>query len=387
MPINECALSLTGPVSLKGLCRLRGEVFACGADMKNRFSYFKDGEIYFSADFGDLSCVENFSAYLEGIREMREALSISPEVVAYDPHPYYFSSKALELFEGAKRLEVQHHEAHIASVLAQSEAQEDIIGVSFDGTGFGSDGNLWGGEFFTVNAHGYKRSGHLQYMKMPGAEKAVKQPWRMAFGLLYSSLGNKLFDKKLGLLKLRSKDEYYSLFRALENNFNFPLTSSCGRLFDAVSSLLGITHEVSFEAEAAINLEKKAALVEDDAFYTFDITQEKGVYIAGYRHFIEALLADAAGGVAVERLARRFHNSIAVLIVEMCGRLRQESGIASVALSGGVFQNKILRALARRQLQDEGFRILEEDTVPINDLGICVGQTYAALRGAGAVKE
>ena len=209
---------------------------------------------------------------------------------------------------------------------------------------------------------------------------AIKEPWRMAFSLLYDFMGDDLLAQDFSFLKEKTAAEISYLQTFLKKNIQAPLTSSCGRLFDAVSSCLGITHKSSFEAEAAISLEKKASLSDDQQSYSFDIKEKDGIYIVGYRSFLSAMYQDRQKKLPIEVLARRFHTSLARLIVDMAKLLRRDTGVQTVVLSGGVFQNRLLAADAKAFLLQEGFKILEDENAPVNDLGICTGQTYAALQ-------
>jgi hydrogenase maturation protein HypF len=355
-------------------------VFACGAEIKNRFSFYKDGKFYFSDDNGNLENPDNFKRYLYEIKKMSGELGFIPDIIVHDLHPQYYSTKV----EGISppdipRIGVQHHHAHIASVLAKSNQKKTVLGVSFDGTGYGMDGHLWGGEFLVVSPKGFNRAAHFEYMKMPGGEKAVYEPWRMIFSLLYDLYRDELFEKNFDFLHIRPNRDYLVMKKMLDKNINLRRTSSCGRLFDAISSLLGITHVVKYEAEAAINLEKRAASSEDTGYYLFNLEKKDGVYIVGFDLFLRAIIDDIQGSINEEDIARRFHNSVARLIVEILELLREEQSINSVILSGGVFQNKLLYTMTKKILEDKKFDLVVDETVPLNDLGICMGQTHIAL--------
>lgn len=352
-------------------------IFACGADMKNRFSFFKDGQIYLSYNNGDLADYSNFARFLASIKEMKEELGVFPDVVAYDLHPGYYSSRARDIFSTAESFGVQHHHAHIAGVMAQNK-HEKVIGVSFDGTGYGLDGNIWGGEFLLVGRKECIRRGHLGYMKMPGADMAVRHPWRMAFSLLYGCLGDKVYDTGLEFLKLRPRNEFETLKAMIDKSVNVCLTSSAGRLFDAVSSILGIKHSISFEAEAAIRLEQKAQEALDCGGYVPEIVSEQGIYTVKYDSLVRGILLDLQNGIAIEAIARRFHDYVVNVIVSIVKLISIECRLSAVALSGGVFQNKLLYEKVCCALAYEGFSVLDNE-LPVNDLGICVGQTYVAL--------
>jgi len=358
-------------------------ILASGADMKSAFSFWKNNLILISGDYGDLSEPDNFKNYLAAIRKTARQNKFCPDIVAVDLHPAYFSRRVRDLFPSAHCFEVQHHHAHVATALALHPEEHRILGISFDGTGYGLDGNVWGGEFLLVSPSGMARPGHLEYLRMPGGEAAVRQPWRMAFSLLYSHLKDTVFSINVPCMKLRHESDYALLKTLMDKNINAPLTSSCGRLFDAVSSLLGIVHIATSEAEAAIRLQQEAEKSDDSKFYRFDLSEEHGVFIAGYGSFLECILGDIKRKVSVQDIARRFHNSIALLVAEVAERIRGRDGPDAVVLTGGVFQNKLLCTLAEKALKEKRFRLLNTEPIPVNDLGICAGQTYVALNMAG----
>ncbi len=367
-------------IKLKGLIDKGCPVFACGADVKNRFSLFEGGRLHYSGENGDLSNPDSYARFLRSVEEMTANARIFPKLVAHDLHPMYLSSRPMHMFDGVSRMGVQHHHAHVASVMAQFELERPVIGVSFDGTGYGTDGNLWGGEFLVVSRTGFSRRAHFEYMKMPGGEAAVREPWRMIFGMMYEHLGDEIFEMRFDFLRGKTKQELEFLKRAIDKGINVPLTSSCGRLFDAVSSLLGFVQVAGYEAEAAIKLEERASQTEESGSYDFDI-QGKDVYVIGFGEMLDGLVCDMAAQVPPERIARKFHNSIARLVVEIARRLQSELGLDTIVLSGGVFQNRLLYENVSRLLREGGFTLLESRDVPLNDLGICVGQTFVALNG------
>ncbi|MFC1755654.1 hypothetical protein ACFL96_20080 [Thermoproteota archaeon] len=349
-------------------------ILALGADVKSRFCIRKNGKLFFSDEFGDLSVIKNFSRFKKAIDSSR----IKPQVLAFDMHPNYFSSRHSDSIPTRKRLPVQHHHAHVASIMASEEITSQVIGVAFDGTGYGADGNLWGGEFLVVDKAGYKRMAHFQYMAMPGAEFAVNQPWRMAFSVLYDSFGETLFKKDLKLLKLHPKKDYDLLVKMIRRGINSPLTSSVGRLFDAVSSILDICHIVKFEAQAAIELEKVASKSDDSGLYEFELDDKKQPFIISYRGLIKEIYSDIKNGIPKEAIAKRFHNSLANVIIKVLNRIRSEYNIRDVVLSGGVFANKLLLESAKKRISDSGCNLITSEDVPVNDLSICLGQAYIA---------
>lgn len=368
-----------GSVSLDGIKHNSRTLLACGADVKNRFSFCKEGKLYLSSDNGNLAQTLNYNRYLAAVEAMSRSYGLSPDFIVVDKHPSYFSSGAAALFPEARRIEVQHHHAHVAGILAYQPQRIPVIGVSFDGTGYGDDGALWGGEFFVVSDTAALRKAHFEYLPMPGGEKAVYEPWRMAFSLAYTYLGERIFEKNFDFLRQCSANEKTLIPQLLRRKVNTPLTSSCGRLFDAVSSLAGITHRITFEAEAAIRLEEAAAESSDPHAYPFEIKKEGTTYRIGYRPFLEEMLRDIETQAARSVIARRFHNAVARLIKEVVSAIGEENGTTTVVLCGGVFQNRILSTSAACFLKEAGYNVLEVPHASLNDLGICVGQTFVAL--------
>jgi len=366
-------------IELKEFKGTKQTVLSCGADMKNRFCVFNGGNIYLSADSGDLSDPQNFLSFKNSIFDMIDRLNVKPEIIAYDLHPQYYSSTIKNMFLEAEHIGVQHHHAHTASMLALSADNGPVLGISFDGTGYGTDGNMWGGEFLIVSDQGFERAGHFDYIKMPGGETAVKQPWRLAFSLCYENLGCRIFDSGMEFMELRPVREYIVLQSMIDKKINTFLTSSCGRLFDAVSSMLNITHETGFEAEAAINLEKCALAMDDPHSYRFDIAQKDGVFVIQYASFLKSIVGEIERGIPVGIIARRFHNSVANVILAVSKKIRSKKKINKVVLSGGVFLNGILRQTVLNLLKEADFDILQNENFQTTDLGICTGQTYAAL--------
>jgi len=350
-------------------------IIALGADIKSRFCLLKKGDLSISQEFGDLSDADNFNKFRDAILK----LNVRPDIVAFDMHPGYFSAKAAELFDGANKIGVQHHYAHIASFMFGNSLKKPVIGVIFDGTGFGSDGNLWGGEFMVADKTGFKRKAHLKYLRMPGAEAAVREPWRMAFSLLYECFGKSALKLNLDCLKIKPKKDYGILIKMMDKNINSPLTSGAGRLFDAVSSILGICHKADFEAQAAIALEKIASRSETTGFYEMDILKGDDCFIIGYNKLVKGILGDMVKGLAKEDIARKFHNSLAEAIINVIEKLQKAYNIKDIALSGGVFQNKLLFEAAAKRLSGCGYNLVNKKGIPLNDLGVCIGQAYAAM--------
>ena len=348
-------------------------ILALGADIKSRYCIFKNNRLSLSEGFGNLDNPDNFTKFKKSISKVK----LNPEVVAFDMHPAYFSTQFAESFIGRK-IPVQHHHAHIASILATNKISKPVIGVAFDGTGYGSDGNIWGGEFMVVDRIGFRRVAHFKYLRMPGGEIAVREPQRMAFSITYGCLGDRIFKEELDFLKIKPKSYYDILIKMCKQNINSPLTSSVGRLFDAVSSILGICHKIKFEAEAAIKLEKLASRSSEKGWYEFDIFQKDKTWIIGYNKLVKGILCDIKKGIPKQDIARKFHNSLVEIIIKAIDKISHKYRLKDVVLSGGVFQNKLLFDSALHKLRDCGYNLIYNKDVPLNDLGICLGQAYVA---------
>jgi hydrogenase maturation protein HypF len=276
-------------------------------------------------------------------------------------------------------LAVQHHHAHIASCMAEHGLCELVIGVSFDGTGYGTDGAIWGGEFLLCDYGQFRRAGHLRYVGMPGGEQAIREPWRVALAHLRDAgQTTALLAARVAPAALRTVEQM------LEKRFNSPLTSSAGRLFDAVASLAGVRHRVSFEAQAAIELEWLAEQQAPDSSYpvALEETAEDGLptLIVDTRPLIRAVARDASQRTDPSLIARRFHSTMVELIATVCGRIRKASGRDAVVLSGGVFMNVLLLQEVSDRLRRDGFRVYRHRLVPPNDGGLSLGQLAIAIQ-------
>jgi hydrogenase maturation protein HypF len=354
-------------------------LLACGAELKNTFCLAKGRHAFMSHHIGDLENYETLRSFTEGIEHFCRLFDVHPEVVAHDLHPEYLSTKyALDReHEGIDLVGVQHHHAHIASCLVDNGEAGPAIGVAFDGLGYGTDGALWGGEILLATLSGFERLGHLAPVAMPGGAAAIKQPWRMAAAYLDLAYEG---GPPAGLSVVqRNEDRWQPVVSMARTGTASPVTSSAGRLFDAVSALVCGRDAVNYEGQAAIELEQLADPGETGS-YPVPLTGSEPFQLQG-KELVRAVVEDLVGGSSPDVVAARFHNALAGAVVASCRRARDLSGgNGTVALSGGVFQNVLLTERAAAGLEQDGFRVLLQRQAPANDGGISLGQ--AAVAGA-----
>jgi len=354
-------------------------ILACGGELKNAFALVRGREVFLSQHLGDLEDERSYRAWTGAIAHLQRLLELTPRLVAHDLHPGYRSTVYARDLEGVRHVPVQHHHAHIASCLADNGIDARVIGVAWDGTGYGTDGHVWGGEFLLADLEGFERAASFQEVAMPGGEAAIREPWRMAAAFLQAAYGEAMGDLDLAFVRRLDRAAWRVLSRAAERGLNAPLTSSAGRLFDAVASILGLRDRVDFEAQAAMELEALAD-PEPDRVYAVELGEKEGRTIVQTPDLVRGVVEDLLAGVDAARIAGRFHASLADVLVRTCRRLRERSGLDRVALSGGVFQNlRILRS-AIDGLGRAGFEVYTHHQVPPNDGGLALGQAAIAAR-------
>jgi hydrogenase maturation protein HypF len=367
------------------------QVLGCGAEEKNTFCLTKDNYAFLSQHIGDMENMETLEHFDSTIYLYKRLFHIEPEIIAHDLHPDYMATKyARELGEsGIKLIPVQHHHAHIASCMADNGLESPVIGVAFDGTGMGADGNIWGGEFLVADYRNYRRTGHLEYLPLPGGAAAIKRPYRTAISYILTLLGEEALDAVITRTAKRSQltsigsvseVEVEIIKHQIERGINSPLTSSMGRLFDAVSALLGIRSEIDYEGQAAVELEMAAHRegMQAQESYAFRILEDEGVRIVCLRDLLSAVIEDLKQDVSRGSISVKFHNTIARMIGEMCRLTADKTGITQVALSGGVFQNRLLLKKTTDLLESSGLQVFTHRQVPCNDGGISLGQAVVA---------
>jgi hydrogenase maturation protein HypF len=379
LPVRRSRGYAPQPIGLPRACPC--PTLALGGQLKVTFALGRDRQAFVSHHLGDLDHYEAYRAFVQDVALYEQLFAIQPQRLVHDLHPDYGTSRyALERAaqEGSELLGVQHHHAHMASCMAEHGLAEPVIGVTFDGTGFGTDGAVWGGEFLIGDYQHFRRAAHLRYVGMPGGDQAIREPWRMAVAHLR--------DAQVESAPLRARLlplEFRTIERMLERRFRTPLTSSAGRLFDAVAALAGVRDRVRYEGQAAVELEWLATETAADRAYPFEVSAAQTTLVVDTRPLIRAVAAEVSQGVAAAHIARRFHSTLVDLIAHVCSLLRTATGLRAVVLSGGVFLNVLLTQEVSIRLKGEGFRVYRHRLVPPNDGGLSLGQlAIAAWRPA-----
>ncbi|MBL8797508.1 MAG: carbamoyltransferase HypF [Planctomycetia bacterium] len=374
LPLRRSRGYAPRPVALPFECPQ--PILAVGGQLKGAFALGHGRQAILSHHLGDLDHFEAFRAFEKDVQLYERLFALRPSCLVCDLHPDYAATRYAgerAAREGIPLLAVQHHHAHLASGLVENGLTEPAIGVTFDGTGCGTDGTIWGGEFLVGDCRAFRRAAHLRCVGMPGGEQAIREPWRLAAAHLRDA------GVRCAAWEARQPPEQRVLVELLlQKRFRTPLTSSAGRLFDAAASLIGVRDRVSYEGQAAVELEWLASTVSPDGNYPFASATKSAPLLIDTRPLIRGLVADVARGCAAPRIARRFHSTVVAIIATVCGRLREESGLEVVVLSGGVFLNALLTVETTARLQAAGFRVYRQRLVPPNDGGLCLGQLAIA---------
>ncbi len=380
-----------GPTGIEFIRRARGyapfplelpftsdaDIVALGPEQKNTVTLVRGGHAFVSQHIGDMENAETFAAFEHTIEAFSTLFRVQPKIVAHDLHPEYLATKHAPSL-GLPMVGVQHHHAHIVSVMAEHAERGPVIGVALDGTGYGPDGTIWGGEILLATWESFERLGHLAYLPMPGGAAAIRRPVRMALGALAAS---ELLEHP-GAAPLRERlapGEETTLLRMIERGINTPMTSSAGRLFDAVAALAGVRDDARYEGQAAIELESLADDAEPGS-YAFAIaeTAPDRPFVIDSRPVLAAILDDVASGVPASAISARFHRAVARAIVDGCVRASAATGIETVALAGGVFMNRLVLGGAVSGLAEAGLRPITHLRLPANDGGVSFGQAVVA---------
>ena len=361
-------------------------VLACGAELKNTVCLISGDRAFLSQHIGDLENSATYDFFRMTIDHMKRILDIAPQVLACDLHPDYLSTGyALDAQQaGMDLVQVQHHHAHIVSCMAENRIHGKLIGLAFDGTGYGADGAIWGGEFLIADETGFERAGHLADVPLPGGAAAIREPWRMAASYLHTVFGRNMLDLDLPLCREIEAKKLTFVQDMMDKGVNCPRTSSMGRLFDAVAAIIGIRYTVAYEGQAALELEMLADDGES-ACYPFEWIAEDGYHILPHP-IIQGVVRDIRNRVSPAVISARFHRTVIRMAAGLCRAIRKDSGLNRVALSGGVFQNALLLKGLIQELSADRFEVFSHTLVPANDGGISLGQAVCAAERKSACR-
>ncbi len=372
------------PDSIKLESKFNEPILACGPEQKNTFALAKGELVYLSHHIGDMENYEVLRSLEEGVKHYKKVFDIEPVIIAYDLHPDYLSTKYANEYpdftesgKKVKKIGIQHHHAHAVSCMAENGVDSPTIAVVLDGTGFGIDGTIWGGEILLTEYHKFKRLGYFETVQMPGGEAAIDNPWQMAFSYLYKTYGEELFNLDLDFLNKIEQNKKEIVLNLIKKGFNSPLTSSCGRLFDGVAAIAGVRNSVNYEGQAAVEFEQ-CIQDESDDFYNFTLSGDNGTYIIQWKTMIRQVVEDVQKGEKSSKISVKFHNGLAKILCLVVEKSREVTGINRVVLSGGVFMNIYLLTHLYKLLEDKGFLVYTHRRIPANDGGIALGQAVIA---------
>jgi hydrogenase maturation protein HypF len=338
----------------------------------------KGKHAFLSQHIGDLENVASYGFFEEAIEHLERVLEIKPCAIAYDLHPEYFSTKWARAQKDVRLVGVQHHHAHIVSCMAENQLDGAVIGFALDGTGYGTDGHIWGGEVLVADYRSFERAAHFEYVPMPGGEMAIREPWRMAVSILAHHFGKDFPSIRVPFVESLECSKTNLILRMVEQKLNAPLTSSCGRLFDAVAALVGVRSSVNYEAQAAIELEMSIRDGCDDYSYPVDLVENNGTWILSTRSTFQSMVDDLVHQLPVAGISQRFHNGLVRAFAKIAGLVREKTLLDRVCLGGGTFHNTyLLRNLTQALVQD-GFEVFTPREVPAGDGGLSLGQAVIA---------
>jgi len=359
-------------------------VLAVGGELKNTVCVVRGSEAFLSQHVGDLENLESYRFFEEAVQHLQRILETEPKVIAHDLHPDYFSTKWAQERTGVELVGVQHHHAHVAACMAENHLDGKVIGIALDGTGYGTDGAIWGGEVLVTDYAGFERAAHFEYVPLPGGAAAIHEPWRMAVSYLAKHFGKDV--EKLGLPFLAEIDsrKLSVVLQMMEREINSPRTSSCGRLFDAVAALVGLRGTVNFEAQAAVELEMAARDSGSEAAYPLDLNLHGAIWQIGTKSLLEWLVRDVRKQTNVAEISRKFHNGLALVLVEAAEKIRERTKLNRVCLSGGCFLNALLLETMIAEMKERSFEVFFHTEVPAGDGGISLGQAVIAGRRVGS---
>jgi hydrogenase maturation protein HypF len=348
---------------------LKSDILAVGAELKNTVCLTSENKAFMSQHIGDLTNYTAYKFFEETISHLPRIMDVKPEYIVHDMYPDYLSRKWAKQQNFSKTFAVQHHHAHMGAVMAENGLDENVIGVMLDGTGYGYDGTIWGGEIFIGNYTALKRFAHLEPLKLPGGDTAVKEPWRIAYSYLYNA-----FDGVPPQLKLFEDYPIDTVRQMLDKNINSPVASSMGRLFDAVSVLAGGPASIRYEAEAAIRLMHSVESLDFQPYRIKPITDS----VIPVKNLIKQVYKDVIENKSIPEIAAKFHLTITDILIDAVTQAYHDTGIKKIALSGGVFQNEVLLTLMENKLRKKNFEVYSHSKLPTNDGSISFGQAVIA---------
>jgi len=355
-------------------------ILAVGAELKNAVCLTKGKHAIVSQHIGDLKTKESYNSFLMTIDHLQKILDIQPAMIAYDLHPNYLSTQYAQEHRCPEKIGVQHHHAHIASCMAEHGIDGPVLGLAFDGTGYGTDGKIWGGEILLVEGACFSRLAHIDYVPLPGNDAAIKESWRMALSYLFHAYDEDLWQLDLPLFQQLEKSKIRIIIDQMKKKINCAETSSLGRLFDGISAILGICYRSTYEGQAAMMLEMVADENSSKCPYAFEWIKKNEIYLISPKPIIQGVVNDYLNGTAVEIISYKFHLTLIQLVRELCQRLYQDTGLDRIVFSGGVFQNALLLTGLQKALIEDKLHVFTHSKVPTNDGGISLGQAAIAAR-------
>jgi hydrogenase maturation protein HypF len=364
------------------LSKPMGSVLALGGELKGTICLIKENRAFVGQHLGDLENLETLEFLEQTVRHLRRILKVTPQLLIHDLHPDYLTTQVAQSQDELPTLAVQHHHAHVVSGMAEHGLEGEVLGLALDGTGYGDDGTIWGGELLVADEIAYKRVGYLDYVPMPGGTAAIKEPYRMAVAYLWATFGEDIFRQDSPLLKRWDEARVTLLLQMIQRRLNSPLTSSCGRLFDGVAALVGLRDRIAYEGQAAIELEQ--CLEPTTEIYTYELREAKGRLLLSPTSIFAQVFADVAAGVSPGVVSGKFHQTLVVMFAEACQRVAEQYGLQRVVCSGGVFQNVYLLKNLEKRLQTAGLDVYTPQLIPANDACISLGQAVVGAASMGA---
>ncbi|HCK98894.1 MAG TPA: carbamoyltransferase HypF [Candidatus Marinimicrobia bacterium] len=357
-------------------------VLACGPEQKNTFALAKDNAVYLSHHIGDMENIEVLKSLEEGVAHYKHIFDIEPEIIAYDLHPDYLSTKYAEDYpdinsnnQNIHKVGVQHHHAHAVSCMVENGINQPVLAIVLDGTGYGTDGTIWGGELLLAEFDRFERLGHFQTTRLPGGTAAIKNPWQMGISYLQSVFDDRLVD--IPFIKNLDSEKIKLVLTIMSAGLNSPITSSCGRLFDGVAAVAGLRNQVNYEGQAAVEFEQ-CIRDEYEEGYKFPIINEHSKIVLKWDKMVHQLVKDVEKQISISIISQKFHNGLSDGLMIWVSEAQKQTGIKEIVLSGGVFMNYYLLTRLKNALEKKGFIVYTHSVVPCNDGGISLGQAVIA---------